>query len=521
MRHRSNADGKTVPGGTHSQASADSFLSGGDDFPQQLAKRLAKGSGIVFLGQALNKFLAFGLQVGLGRLLGASGYGLYALALGVLEFGGTITQIGLPNGIVRFVAISKAEKDSARLKGTLLTGFTLEGAASLLGMVGFALAAPWIAVRFFHEPQLVWPLRLIALALPFYNLTMLTQSGLRGLQRMGGFTLVGIARQLATLILAMALVSTGFKVTGAVGGFGAASLLALVFALALLRGSMPAAAVSPLPKWRLKELLRFSLPLYLAGFSFLLMTQTDIIMLGHFVSVEEVGIYRAAVALGSLVVFGLSAINTAFSPLIVDLYHRGQTKELAALYKTATRWEVLLSLGVAMPLVLFPREVLGIYGSGFPKAAWSLVALVAFQLVNAGVGSVGLTLQMSGHQDWVLGNNLFTAALNIGLNLWWIPKWGILGAALATGSALALNNLLGMVEMFWLLKMHPFSRGYMRLGFPVAAGLGTSAMLRLADCIWWPNLMVSMGAFGLAFVLVGMSDVDRAVLRAIRNRLWR
>ncbi len=486
---------------------------------ERLTKRLAKGVGIVFIGQVAGRFLAFGLQVVLGRLLGATGYGLYALSVSTLEFGSRLGQLGLANGLVRYVAVSKAEGNPARLKGTLLASLALGGMATAAVGTGLFLLAPWIAARFFHEQGLIWPLRLMAIGLPFYSLAMLLQSGLRGLQRMTVFTLVGLFRQVATLLLATALVIAGSGVLGAVGGFAVAALLTAVLGFWLLSKSLPTGTWAVRPEFRLKELLRFSLPLYLAGFSFLLMTRTDIIMLGYFAPAEQVGAYRAAVALARLVVFGLAAINTAFAPMIADLNQRKAMEELREMYRVGTRWGMILSLFVALPLLLYPREVSGIYGPRFTMAVWPLVALVGFQLVNAGVGSVGFMLQMSGYQDWVLANNLVTAALNVGLNLWWIPKWGIMGAALATGTSLALNNLLGLVEVKVLLKMHPFSRGYARLGGVTLAALGIYLLCRVVGCLWEYGLPMVMGVFIIAFLGLGLTRGDRLVLAAIWRKL--
>jgi len=488
---------------------------------ERLTKRLAKGAGIVFFGQVLGRLLAFGLQLVLGRLLGAAGYGLYALAISTMEFGARLGQLGLANGLVRYVAVYRAEGDLGRLKGALVAGFSLGGGASLLGAMGLFLAAPWIAERFFHQPGLVWPLRLAAVALPFFNLATLAQSGLRGLQRMEAFTWVGVLRAVSALLFSGGLVGLGLGVPGGVGGYTAAAATSLALSLWLLSQQLPSGTLSKPSEPRVRELLRFSLPLYIAGFSFLLMTRTDVIMLGYFAPAEQVGAYRATVALARLVTFGLGAINMAFAPMIADLYQRGDMGELKAMYRIGTRWGALLSLLAALPFLLYPREVLGMYGAGFGLAAWALVILVAFQLVNAGVGSVGFMLQMSGHQDWVLANNLFTAALNVGLNLWWIPKWGLLGAALATGIALALNNILAVIEIRAMLKTHPFSKDYARLGWGVLLALGTHLVLRQLGWSWPCGLPLGMLALIIGFVALGLSESDRVVLRAIWRRVWR
>lgn len=485
----------------------------------KLTKSIAKGSGIIFGGNVIGKFAGFALNVVLARLLGPASYGLYALTITVLVFGQRISQLGLTNGLVRFVAADKAKGSIARLKGTIISSFSLGGLSSLVIAVGIAFAAPFIAKQLFRTAQLTTPLRFAAVALPFYALFSLTSSALRGFQQMKNFAAVNITRNLVNLAFIGALVALGFGVVGAVMGFALASLFALLCGLWFLWRVFPDREYSVEPKWRIGSLLRFSLPMYLAGFSYLLLTRTDLMMLGYFAPSADVGAYRSAVALTQLVVFGLAAINTAFAPMISDLYHRRELEKLNRIYKTTARWIALLSLIVALPLIFFPREILGIYGQGFLKAASPLVALAILQLVNAGVGSVGFMLQMSDHQDFVLGNNLFTALLNLGLNFWWIPKWGILGAAMATGVSLALNNILGIVEVGWLLKMHPFSKDYLRLGYPTFFAIVTFVILKGMEIDGLYGLFITMTVFCASFFALSITHDDRIIISALWKKV--
>lgn len=492
------------------------YFSGSTD---EAIKQLAKGSGLVFVGQILGRFCRFGLQVTLGRLLGVAGYGMYALAISVLELASRFSQLGLANGMVRFVAVDRADRNLPRLKGTVLAGIGLGGVMSLAAAAGLAFIAPWIAVRFFHARELIWPVRFSAVALPFYTLLVLTMAALRGYQRMDRFVLVSIARDIANVPLAIAFVMLGLGVAGAIGGFGLASLAAFLFGAFLLWQTFPKTDTAVRPEWQIQRLLRVSLPLYLAGISYILLTRTDLIMLGYFASSEEVGAYRAAVALAHFVVFGLNAVSTAFAPIISDCYHRGALSELHRMYKTAARWTLLMGLVVALPLVLFPGEMLSVYGPRFAHASWSLMILVGFQVVLAMGGPSLFMLQMSGRQDFVLANNVFTLVLNLGLNIWWIPRWGIMGAALATGLSLAVTHILALVQTYWLLRMHPFHWDNVRLMLPLAAALGIFGLARGLGLSWGYGLPLVMGAFGVCFLAVGRNRDDRLIVAAIWKKV--
>jgi len=157
-------------------------------------------------------------------------------------------------------------------------------------------------------------------------------------------------------------------------------------------------------------------------------------------------------------------------------------------------------------------------GREFAEARWALIVLAVAQLVNAGVGAVGFLLQMTGKQDWFLVNNLTTAAMNIGLNVWLIPRWGIVGAAAATGISLAVNNLMGLVQVWLFHRLQPWNRRYVRI---LVAGGGAAAVgVFLPEGLFpWPASLAAMAAtYGALLLVQGLDPDDRMILRALAAR---
>ena len=94
-----------------------------------------------------------------------------------------------------------------------------------------------------------------------------------------------------------------------------------------------------------------------------------------------------------------------------------------------------------MCLIIFARPILGIFGAEFVAARWGLTILVLGQLINVGVGSVGYLMIMTGHQNqstYIFG---FSALANVILNALLIPRFGTIGAAIATATTMALWNI--------------------------------------------------------------------------------
>ena len=448
-------------------------------------------------------------------MLGAAGYGMYALAISTMEFAARLTQLGLPNGVVRFVALYQAEKNWGKLKGTLFTSLGLGTIIGGIGGIGLFFAAPWIGHSFFHDPDLVRPIQAAALALPMYNLVMIVQSILRGGQHMTSFTYVGILRQGATLLLAVLLVGVGFGALGAVGGFALGAFIAFLWGIQSVIRSLPSTIWRMPTIWRTRELLAFSLPLYLAGFSFLLMSRVDIIMLGYFSTTTEVGIYRGAVALARLVVFALGAINVVFAPMIADLYHKNAFTELKTLFQTVARWSTIISLAIALPLVLFARDIMGIYGKDFQRGALPLYVLVTGQVINAGIGTSVPLLQMTNHPKHVLVNSLVATVTNIALNALLIQRLGALGAAIATSLALVINSLMGTIESYIMFKIHPIESKFLLIVIPVLGTMAVYLGLSSVNIIWmYKAVIVSIIFLVLAFI-ASTSNTEKQAVKTI------
>lgn len=492
-----------------------------DQALEKLVKRVAKGSLIALFGQAFGKVLGFILQVILGRFLGPGAYGLYALGVNTVNLTGQLSMLGFSNGLIRFVAHYREKGDTGRLKGVLFLSLVLSGvAATVIAFILLLLSDP-ISVGIFGEPELSGVLQAISIALPFYVLMTLTQSGIRGFERIDHFVTVGVFRSAANVFVVLIIFFLGFRLHGAVLAFVLSTFLSLMLAIYYMRRDFPEFISASQPRFEVRRMLRYSMPLYLAGFSFLLTARIDLFMIGYYLPSADVGVYRSAVVLADFVSFPLVALNVAFAPMISYLYSRGSLNELSRLYQIGTRWITAGGLLIASLLILFSQELLGLWGPEF-KAGWpALVVLALAQLINTATGSVGFLLQMTERQDYVLVNNVTTMVLNIVLNLWLIPLYGILGAALATGISLIANNLLGLLEAYLMLKIHPWNRSYFRIAIPLVTaitGYWIAINLQVSPIL---SVLVVASTFTIAFLVSSLTEADKMILRTIVGKIYR
>jgi len=467
----------------------------------------------------VGKAVGFTLNVVLARGLGKTFFGLYSLGITLLRVAQSVGTLGLQNGIVRFAAPPYERGDQARVKGTFLIGGGLGLLAGTIIAGGLVVTSSWLANTVFSEAAMEPVIVVFACGLPFYVLTYLLSRMARALSQMQVDTLLDSILQPALfLVLVGGVLAFG-------GGFQMA-LYAFFFSTVLAAGSgiyavyrlFPPLFSSLSPKFETRSLLRFSLPIIGVTLAGVGLTYTDRIMLGIFSTSEAVGLYQVATRLSQQVRFVLGPITAAFSPVISDLYHNNRREELSDLYADTVRWILLVTLPLCLVMIGFAPEIMAVFGSEFREGAHLLQLLAPAYLIVAAVGSVGHMLQMTDHQDTVLGINTGMTLLNLALN-WLLIRWyGATGAALATGFTQAMGNLVQIGALFLYTRLHPFRR---YLWKPVIAAGGTGivgsvTIAALPPPLHWilgiPAILLSYA--GMVLVL-GLHPQDQSILREL------
>ncbi|MCH7521046.1 MAG: polysaccharide biosynthesis C-terminal domain-containing protein, partial [Candidatus Marinimicrobia bacterium] len=176
---------------------------------------------------------------------------------------------------------------------------------------------------------------------------------------------------------------------------------------------------------------------------------------------------------------------------------------------------------------MYASKVMLVFGGDFlpMKPVLQLLALSQV-LLMLGAGSAWVLI-MTGHPKTALANNIITLTVNVLANLYLIPRYGPLGAALGTMVAVGVLTLLRLVEVGALHRMHPFS--WMQLK-PLLAGIVALAVCYLANRVifdWHTVLVLVVGsiiflaAYVGSLIVLGLQPDDLAVLAAARRKLVR
>lgn len=415
---------------------------------------IAGGAAGSFTLKAAGMLLRFGVGVVLARLLGADGYGIYAYAMALVGLMQVPVQLGLPNLLVREVAAYREKEEWGLLRGLVARVNQGVGALAVLAGLG-ALAATWGYAEIRGEPTWLTAFWVSLLLIPLASLSALRQATLRGLRHViMGQTPEFLVRPglafLAFLTLYLWFGAQGVSPVSAVMvQVGVAAAAFLLGAWWLLR-RIPEPVRSSVPEYETRVWARKALPFVaLAGMG-VINQRIDIVMLGLFRPDATVGIYQAVVVGGSLVSFGLQAVNTAVAPQISRLWATRDLVQMQRLATASARVSAAVALPVAVVFATLGGPLLGLaFGSEFSAGALALAILAAGQFINSFFGSVGGFLTMTQYAGLAMRGVGIAAGSNVIMNALLVPRFGMDGAAVATATSVALVNL---ILFFWVRR---------------------------------------------------------------------
>ena len=414
---------------------------------EELGQQLLRGGVGSMVVKVAATTIAFFLAVVLARALGPEGYGAYAFVLSIIMLLAIPAQVGLPQLVVRETAKAHANKHWGLMRGLWRWGNRFVALFSAL-MVGIGILVLWIGGAWLEDTR--WETLAVGLALvPLIALGNVRGAALRGLRRV----VVGqlpeqILRPGLSRVMVLALIwwwpSADLNPPLLMGLHGGAALIAFATGAALLWCIRPAPLfTSPPPDYQASFWRQAAMPLALLGGLQIINAHMGIIMLGLLSGDEEVGIYRVAVQVATLVVFGLQAVNQVLQPYFVRLHAQGDLKRLQQLVTSSARIILLLAFPPVLVMVVAGAPLLGLlFGEEYRPGALTLAIIGVAQLINAGMGSVGVLLNMTGHERDTLRGVAVAAIANVMLNLVLIPLYGMEGAATAMALTLVVWNLL-------------------------------------------------------------------------------
>jgi O-antigen/teichoic acid export membrane protein len=494
----------------------------------------SKGIALSYLHTVVNMVCGLFLSVFLLRVLGDTEYGIYqtiasfANCLVLLEFGmGTV--------IVRNISMCRGRgADPEEIRRNISTIWTMTWL--LCGLiiavsVLFYLCIPTIYADSMSPEQASYAQQIFVFITGYLILAFLLQT-VNGIilayEHYAYAPIQTTVRTLIRMILLTVLMQYRYAILIAVIDVVVNGVcLAVSYGFCTKRLS-----VKLLPGVCDRAVLRAALPLCLAIFLQAIVNQANNnaakFIIGIVMSPESVTLYSVALYIFSIFSSLTTIPVSMYAPAVTRKVGQGlQGKQLAGELVASCRLTTLIGGLVFFGFVAVGRQFVNLmYGQAYLQAWYIAVILMAPMYINMANGVLvnvldAMNKRMS--RSMVL---IISTGLNIVLTVFWLDRWGLLGAAAAMALSTFLGQVLTMnvyyqkvlrIPVLWLFRQS--FRGiwpHLVLGCTAALAVGEVISDELISFIVGGCLFVCIALGG--YVCFGMTETEKMQLRKIINR---
>jgi O-antigen/teichoic acid export membrane protein len=440
------------------------------------------------------------------RLLGESEYGLYALVLG----GVLLLDMSLFSWIRLSLVRFWPKYEEKELLSTLIVLFSVIALITVLG--GLSIT---VFLGYSEHLGIVLSALFLLWSKSWFELHLDTERSRLEPYR---YRILTIVRSVISVFLGGMFAYMNYGAVGILTGMAAGTLITFFFFGRKRWGGVSFRLAGGIP---LKPLLQYGIPFTLSLSIGFLVNSADRYMIAMIESVESSGLYAAGYDLpGKILSMIFVSLSLAATPLVMRSYeHEGTERTTKLLRKYFS-----LSCSILVPscigiIILTENIATVLLGQQFREAAIDLLPLIAIGTLLAGTKSyyVDLSFQLANRtrvQVWIA---VIAFGVNIGLNIWWIPKFGIIGAAYSTiatfivsvGISWMMSRRIFKLPIVWLtlVKVLFAAAGMVIVLFPFLHFRG-GAMLIV-------QIVIGTCAYGLFYLVLNIENSRQKIKRLI------
>ncbi|MCE5337661.1 MAG: flippase [Methanomicrobiaceae archaeon] len=428
--------------------------------------------------------------------VGPSILGAYFLFVAYFSVFNLIGDGGFGGAAVK--RISEGEDQNA-----YFTAFLLLRVMLMAVSVGFLLVARPYLTDLTSSGVFLW----LVLALVVSTFTNIASNSVYGRGMVGVNQISSLIDNLTRIVVQVVAIILGYGVAGLAGGFVAGLLVSGIFNFRFLD-------LSPAPFGRshISSLFAFSFWTFLSASGYLVFSYADTIMIGHFMTETDVGIYRVALQLTTIATFVAIALHTTLYPKVSYWGKQDDLSSVEGALARAFTYSLLLAVPVLVGgWILGERLLYFFYGASFVAGAGALAILLLVQVASVFMYLQTMCLNALDRPKDSFRVTAVAVAANIGLNLLLIPAYGIVGASAATLVTMVLNAALAHRALSRSIRVRIEPRAVGNIVFSAlvmaAVVIGYSYIIPLS------NVFIVLGAValgGLIYILL-LLRIDRGI----------
>ena len=389
------------------------------------------------------------------HFLGEKFYGLTGYILSSANVIFPLMAFGVHNTLIKFFSTYKTTKEKSQfLSFVLFLPLLAILPIAIFGTVFYETIAQFLSTKNDIVYDYVWQIPVIGLCMGYFEIFYAwVKVHLKSV--FGNFIKeIGLRILISILLFAVYynFITVGQFITATMFVYLLNTLIMLFFANKVQTISFD----FKLPH-NFKAILTYSLFIILSGSVANMLLDIDKTMLNQYIKIENIAYYSVAIFIATVIAVPSRAMHQITYPITARLMTEGKHEELNDLYKkTSITLQVvggLVFIGIVVNInqlyLLLPKSY-----SGGVFVVFTIGLSKYFDLI---LGNNNAIIFNSKYYKAVLFLGLMLAFLAISLNMIFIPKYGINGAAFATLISITLYSLAKLLFVVFKMKLYPFT----------------------------------------------------------------
>jgi len=403
---------------------------------KRIAPEFFKNSIYNFFSFGINHFGGAIFTIIIARILNPEAFGMYSLALSIIIILMTAGDLGLNEGLMRYVSLNSKNKSKAK---SYFLYFLKLKLSVLLFLSAILMLSSKLISAFYNQEQLSFLLIIGGLYLFFYSLMQFISVLFYAFKNVKANIYKEFIFQTTriSLIPFLFIISLGYLAAGPIIIVIAGAIITLIFSIIYLFKKYNKFFTPKVVKIDKKEIFHFMKYLSFSALSTIFLVYTDILILGRFVDLEFVGFYRAAATIA--VIF---ASFLTLTQILYPIFAQLNKKKIKRTFDILLYYLFIFSIPLASGVFIFSKQIIKIlFGVSYLPATMILHSL-ALLIIILPAGELFRALLNSKGKSKLTGKIMFYASLlNVTLDLLLIslflkifkePIYTALGVGIAT-----------------------------------------------------------------------------------------
>lgn len=411
---------------------------------------LYKKASKTFIVNILGLVMAFLFQLILGRSLKPDLYGQFTMFTIYINIFTIVTVLGMDRNLIKEIARVKKDKGIGYIKFSLkisLLLFTLTSVFTVLFWSHLQIAGKFMA--------------LFIITLLIKSFALIIDGYFQGIGKIVRATMINtllnnILKIILFLIFIRVINDSAFA---SILSFTVSETLCLILRIGLLDKKLNILTKNHdiFSNEEKQIFVKSSFTFALISGIAILLQNLDKVMISSLLGPNSVGIYKVSQNYVALIGVFVAPFM-AFWPTISKLYNDKKISEIEKEMNKITRLIAALAIPMFCMFYFLNSRILLIFGTEYTtsESCSVLIILSLGALFDAVAGPIGSILTMTRYEKYALFNNVIAVVLSVILNLIFINKYGLIGAALGTSISTIVSNLLSIIQVKILLNIFPY-----------------------------------------------------------------